>query len=376
MLIEKTREIHVTQPDDFRTMCEALLLQLPADKRIASLAFYGDVRGNREYSGQLTILSEIISHQYPEAAPPLTYIAQKPLSGGLLLEACLFEDRPGQVITYGRVCGIGYLTIQNASCTELFTGGAMNMDPDTSTHGRAMDIFGRTGALMKMVGMPVGSIIRQWNYVENITGHSSGGQNYHEFNRARSDFYRSASWENGYPVATGIGVRAGGVVVRLEALACADSAVINLPLDNPLQVPAHHYSGDVLDGADHLSGTPKFERARLLADARQACILVSGTAAIRGERSMAPDDAVGQARITLENIHQLTAGETLKKAGYDIPGKSGIGSLLIYLKNESDYPDVKDFMDKNYPGTGHAYLLAGLCRDELLVEIEAIISLG
>ena len=66
----------------------------------------------------------------------------------------------------------------------------------------------------------------------------------------------------------------------------------NLPLDNPLQVPAHRYSGRVLaSGKEAVRTTPKFERVRLLGDV----VFVSGTAAIKGEDSEFSEDTRVQA---------------------------------------------------------------------------------
>lgn len=90
---------------------------------------------------------------------------------------------------------------------------------------------------------------------------------------------------DGYPAATGIGCDSGGVMVIVYAVKGFDGA--NLPLDNPLQVPAHRYSGRVLaSGKEAVRTTPKFERVRLLGDV----VFVSGTAAIKGEDSEFSED--------------------------------------------------------------------------------------
>lgn len=84
---------------------------------------------------------------------------------------------------------------------------------------------------------------------------------------------------------------------------------------------------------------------------------LSGTAAIRGEVSLAEADVVAQLRITLENIRHLIGDASMKL-------------LRVYLKNENDYNKVHDSLEGEEICI--SYLLADVCRDELLIEIEGI----
>jgi len=370
MLIRKFRETYQTGYDDFGTMCKALLMRIPASKSVASLVFYGNPEDNTEYSQQLEMLNEILCSVYQDLVPPFCYVAQKPLNGGLILEVCLFESMAGQTIAYRQLSGMRYLTIQNEDCRELIIAGYDPDDPDdTEESGESGDTFQQASAVFQKIGaifnrekMPVNSIIRQWNYIGDITGYSGGLQNYHQFNMARSHFYDPAVWDNGYPAATGIGITAGGLIIRIEAIEPASSNVKNIAINNSLQVAAHRYSADVLAGNDRLQYAPRFERARLLSADGHEIIYYSGTAAIRGEKSMAENDVAEQTRITLENILNLNPGQT--DPVFEI--------LVIYLKYEEDYAVVKRVLDKTVHAVSTVYVVAGLCRDELLVEIEGV----
>lgn len=363
MLINKIREIYSAQPDDFGSMCDELLKRIPDGKQIASLVFFGNPVGPFEYSEQLRVLNDKISSSFPGSAPPMSYIAQKPLIGGLLLEVCLVADSKGSEVCYHQCSGVRYVTIQNDFCRELITGGILSGDLSASTFQKATAVFDQAKTILNQEKMPVSSIVRQWNYIENITEQSAGSQKYHEFNRARSHFYDQAPWENGYPAATGIGIRSGGVIVRMEALLSYSPLIKNIPVNNDLQVPAHGYSHLVLNGNDTRSFAPKFERARLIGSSGHTYAYISGTAAIRGEKSMAGGDAVEQTRITMENICRLIHCNSMPPSGL----------FVIYLKNEPDYRGVKQFMNERFPEVRPAYLLADLCRDELLVEIEGVL---
>jgi enamine deaminase RidA (YjgF/YER057c/UK114 family) len=101
-------------------------------------------------------------------------------------------------------------------------------------------------------------------------------------------------------------------------------------------------------------------------------IYISGTAAIRGEKSFSYEGIEEQTRITLGNIEHLISEETLANSGAGHFANVEISSLRIYLKEESFFEPCKKIVDENYPGVSAVYLKADICREELLVEIEGI----
>ena len=195
---------------------------------------------------------------------------------------------------------------------------------------------------------------------------NDGSQNYQEFNDARSMFYAGGSWSNGYPAATGIGTSRGGVMIEFSAI--KDEEVPNKPIDNPLQVAAHNYSQEVLDGKviEELKErtTPKFERARILGNT----IFISGTAAIKGEHSNHSANAVEQTAETMEIMDNLVSKENIPVEN----NGSHYRFLRVYVKNECDIPAVREYINAHYPTAGKHYLVADICRPELLVEIEGL----
>ena len=145
-------------------------------------------------------------------------------------------------------------------------------------------------------------------------------------------------------------------------------------IDNPLQVSAHAYSQQVLinpDKAQHKT-TPKFERARhiTLADGKQI-LHISGTAAIRGEESC-DANIEEQTALTMENIAKLAEQNTLMLYGVKSVKKMEYKMLRIYLKHQFNLDVVKRWFDDNYPTVPKTFLLADICREELLIEIEGI----
>ncbi len=341
-------------------MLRSALLQVHA-VGIIKLAIFHKPANDCEYRQNLAAIDKVVTELFGEQPPLTSYIAQKTSHGGITIEATCIACCDATV-EYHR----NYRLITLNGCTELMTGGIVPRFDGGSTFEQSTDIFEGIAKMLADNDFMPSDIYRQWNYIPGITVLSDGSQNYQEFNDARSIFYATADWSNGYPAATGIGTSAGGVVVEVCAIKGEQCA--NLPIDNPLQIAAHNYSQQVLDGKviEQLSErtTPKFERARLLADR----VLISGTAAIKGERSNYSTDAVEQAAETMEIMDRLTSKE-------NIPAKNNGSSydlLRVYVKRESDIPAVRNYMQSHYPAAQKHYLVADVCRPELLIEIEGV----
>ena len=265
----------------------------------------------------------------------------------------------------------GYGLIQNEESSLIFIEGIASSDFKDSVFKQSTEIFKNLDSILSRHGFSPDDIVRQWNYVGNITHHRDGRQNYQEFNDARTAYYKKGSWTNGYPAATGIGASFEGIVVG--CIAYKSSGSIH-PINNPLQIAAHEYSKKVLvdNNTNAIKSTPKFERAKLIEIGEKACCFVSGTAAIRGEQSMDANSASSQTIQTIQNIEYLVSKENLQKyrcKSYDLH----YVNLRVYIKNDKDYDEIRQIVEKRYPGIPTVYTIADICRPELLVEIEGIL---
>jgi enamine deaminase RidA (YjgF/YER057c/UK114 family) len=302
---------------------------------------------------------------------PVTYVPQPLLpGGGLSYEIYVLEEGPE--VCFGGQDGVCYGFMKNEQYSMLFVEGVASSDFSEDVHTQSSEVFGKVDALLSSHGFAAGDIVRQWNYIGNITGCRRGRQNYQEFNDARSFYYGKSKWDKGYPAATGIGISSDGIIVGCIAFKRNDADGI-YPINNPLQIAAHEYSRKVLvdDAADALKTTPKFERAKLIEISGEACCFVSGTAAIRGESSMDMSSARLQTIQTIENIEYLVSKENLAKFGCKAYELNPV-NLRIYVKNEEDYGQVRTVIEERYPDVPVVYTVADVCRQELLVEIEGI----
>ncbi len=363
-MFEKAQSIiTATAIGTMEDMCRSLLSLIDAGN-VIKIAFFFRPSNNSEYLHNYALLRKAVKEHFPIDTPLVSYIAQETIAGVLTAEVTTLENCCATVERKGN-----YILIRQDGCTELVTEGIVPGDISRSTFEQAGDIFATVGAILQENGFAPSDIYRQWNYIQGITVVNDGSQNYQEFNDARSIFYSGHDWSNGYPAATGIGTSAGGVMVEVNAIKGCNA--VNMPIDNPLQIAAHNYSQSVLDGRviEQLKEktTPKFERARVLGNT----ILISGTAAIRGELSNGSNDTVKQTAETMDIMDRLVSRENIPA---DNNG-SRYNILRVYVKQSSCLDAVKSFMGQRYPTVPKHYLVADICRPELLVEIEGTASI-
>ena len=358
-------DIHHSAAATFERALEEILAAVKQNSQTPlRIVLFGAPKSNDEYLKQRQQIEQASREAYPaESRPLVAYVAHAPMDATLTAEVTYWEQTP-KSIEYND----DYIVIDE----DYILSGGLYSDIELHTGLQADKIFDRVAEILSTEEVLPTNIVRQWNYIEHITDITPNGQNYQLFNDSRSRFYNSCEWTNGYPAATGIGTQFGGVVVVFDVM--RNSNEFSLAIDNPLQISAHAYSQQVLispDEAQHKT-TPKFERARHVVSADGGQMLyISGTAAIRGEESCEAD-IEKQTALTMENIAKLAEKETLELYGVKNAAELEYKMLRIYLKHQSDLEVVKRWFENNYPTTPKTYLLADICREELLIEIEGI----
>lgn len=363
------RNLHYTyitiSRQSFDSMLDRALEQLPCTYTPIRLVFFATISSNSEYIACLTLIQDKVRAKFAAQAPVVSLVAQATLDdAGLIVEVHEMEIFATESLCYRQQNGVSYITLQDAAVKRLFLGGIISQDLETSIAGQSKEVFDTIKEIMELESMPVNSIVRQWNYIEKITAHDEQDrQHYQAFNDARSIFYDRTEWMYGFPAATGIGTQWGGVMIDLNATLgyTADTEII--PIDNPLQIAAHAYSQTLLLGEPdkqlHCKTTPKFERAKQVTQCGDGVLYVSGTAAIRGEQSLLNVGIEQQTRITIENINVLI-------------GSHPLCAIRVYLKNADELPRARAVIEELCPGLPTGYLLADVCREELLIEIEGV----
>jgi enamine deaminase RidA (YjgF/YER057c/UK114 family) len=100
-------------------------------------------------------------------------------------------------------------------------------------------------------------------------------------------------------------------------------------------------------------------------------LFVSGTASIVGHETIHRGDVVAQTRETLVNIKALLdeANRIVGSGRYSMEGLK----LKVYVRRASDLPAIQATLSASLRNaTRILYLQADVCREDLLVEIEAV----
>ncbi len=215
-------------------------------------------------------------------------------------------------------------------------------------------------ATVDALGYP--HLLRVWNYLPDINRDSDGVERYRQFNRARQDALSAhgRAVSGSVPAASALGAVSGSpLVVYFLAGRTAPTFI-----ENPRQTSAYRYP--------HRYGShrPVFSRATLLRQRDSLTLFISGTASIVGHRSIHVGDTAAQTRETLTNIAAL-----LEEANRVHPGAGfSFGSLAckVYVRRPADVPVIRAQLAAALePSSRVIYLQADICRQDLLVEIEA-----
>jgi enamine deaminase RidA (YjgF/YER057c/UK114 family) len=207
-------------------------------------------------------------------------------------------------------------------------------------------------------------LYRMWNYVPAINATAPDGlENYRAFCRGRSLAFEAefgADFQPKLPSASAVGCE-GDVLSTVFVAGDAEPRHI----ENPEQVPAYHYP------AEHGPRSPSFARATVVATAAGKLTFISGTAAIKGHATVAPDSLDEQLTCTLDNLRIISraagAGERLG-AGTRVDR-----TFKVYVRHAESFPLVKRRLETELLQAGDRviYLRADICRAALEVEIEA-----
>ena len=302
---------------------------------------------------------------------PYTYIQGQPVWGeglaGIHIRSIKVSHKENIWTIYDDkvACGRGwikdntrFIVLQN-----IHTNGNVGRQ---SREEQTDNMFDRAQGILEEEGADYKNVVRTWIYLSNILGW------YNEFNSVRNKKYRkfniipeSYSKENinklYLPASTGIQGEN-----NIGAAAIMDIYVVIPEKNSGIEIEST--SGAVQNAAFHYGSA--FSRAISIYEPDNTQILVSGTASIddRG-KSVFQDDAKSQMVQTFDVISAL-----IKEKGAKL---KDIYDSTIYLKRPEDINELqttlKEYGLKEMPAI---CVLADICRDELLFEVDAVVVLN
>jgi enamine deaminase RidA (YjgF/YER057c/UK114 family) len=307
--------------------------------------------------------------------PVTNYVLQPPCCGAALaMEAWAIGGKSVRVEHFGpQALAVAYDGVRWVYCTGVKPTSTLR-----GVYPQAVDALGRLRAALEQAGSSFERVVRTWFYLGDITGPEAGVQRYQELNRARTDFYRDIRFHCSsldpnassgvYPASTGIGMAGRGLVASCMALETRRDDLFLLPLENPQQTPAYAYD------SKFSSQSPKFSRAVALGLGDYVTTWVSGTASIVDSDSCHLDDPEQQTEQTIENIERLIAPENFARHGLKGAGASlhDLAKVRVYVKRPEDLAKCRAVCERRFGPVPAIYAVAGVCRSELLVEIEGV----
>lgn len=243
------------------------------------------------------------------------------------------------------------ITIITPNFERYFWGGlAAKKLPNAGSE--TTSLFELLGHSLKAYNMSVSEHVhRTWFFIDDIDS------NYHDFTQARKEWFinEGLNSETHYIASTGIeGANTLNARMLFDALAYKS---------NNLEVR-------YLSAPEHLNPTIEygvtFERGVLLKMAHSQHIYISGTASIDNNGAVVH---VGDPK--LQTIRALQNIESLLKNVNS--GLKEVCQALVYVKNESDFDQIKLALENYIPDFPCIYTLGAVCRPDWLVEIECTI---
>lgn len=217
---------------------------------------------------------------------------------------------------------------------------------------QAADLFRAAERLLAGCGMSFRHVVRTWIHLRDID------RDYDVLNAARRRFFRDAGIEP-RPASTGVAgpLAAAAHDVSLSLLARrsddAGAAIEVAPVSTPLLNEAWSYGAD-------------FSRGLRVADSNAVTLHVSGTASLdESGRSVHAGDLDRQAARMLDNIETLLAGRRASRAD--------LLSGIAYVREAAAGARLRTlFAQRGFDAFPCAFVVAPLCRPELLCETEVV----
>ncbi len=370
MIINKTYTKFASHAVGFEKALQEVFDSLkPCCNKVFKLTAFVDAQDLDDYKSKQKLLSDAISQCFGTQLPTWSLIAEAPQDATLCV-ALQLSDAPKKHLLFHE---LPIVILEEGSGKELWVSGLSSLNEDMQTS--ANSVFEDLSEVLEEYGFTYDDIVRQWNYIgEILKTETKDGvclQNYQVFNDIRNAYYFRNKTRSDFPAATGIGMKTPGLVVDVFARK-SDENVLSLPLRSKVQKDPFAYSESVLVGDTSDKKPPLFERARMLYSEKQTHIFVSGTASIQNQETVAIGDVSAQTEYTIQCIEELISFENMRDNYPKIDHVNrDYQRVRIYVKRRDDLETVYKICSQHFPEHVMNVVEADVCRDNLLVEIEA-----
>lgn len=242
----------------------------------------------------------------------------------------------------------------------LFEAAADKTPLQQATESAYRQVF----SLLETLGYPY--LFRFWNYIADINIHSFGLERYCQFNLGRQDAFLAHGREvtGNVPAACALGFGQDKAAQGTLTIAFLAGRVMPRSVENPRQISAYQYP------EQYGPRSPTFSRASLVRLGNDEVLFISGTASIVGHDTLHPTDVVAQTRETMVNI-EAVLGQANHQASH-VQFDLATLAYKVYIRKASDMGRIRAELSRIIGSPPNAiYLQADVCRQDLLLEIEA-----
>ena len=273
----------------------------------------------------------------------LVGVALDTIPGDAVIEAWTTRGE----VSCGARAGVSY----SASAEHFF--GVIEIDERSSGGLRAAGREAYERLVRFHAAADYAYVWRIWNFLDAINEGAGDAERYRLFCQGRAEGLGQPL--RGYPAASALGRRDGERLLQVIWLAGREPGNA---IENPRQVSAFRYPRRYGPSA------PTFSRAMHLHDE----LMISGTASIVGHETVHAGDVRAQVREAVANLHAVTSAAATRSGA--------VTRVKAYVRHADDVPAVEDELRRCCPLEPSCVLLADVCRDDLLVELEAVGVLG
>jgi enamine deaminase RidA (YjgF/YER057c/UK114 family) len=313
----------------------------------------------RDLNADFDVFSQARKHAYQLGAvnadqlPLASYVGQPPCTPGQAFELQVHglipkTEQAAKVTTIPATIGHpAAKLIEIGDCRHLYARDIKGHGEPFRTQSDAM--FTTAAKLLAQHGATFQNVLRTWCYLNDID------QDYGEFNASRNEFFRHQN-TNRLPASTGIcaGLRPQRTSCGLDLYALLNPEIA--------QIEVMHTK--TLNEAPEYGSA--FSRGMKVCLPEKTVLYISGTASVdEGGHTVHVGDSGAQIERMLLNVQQL-----LESQGAQF---SDLVQVISYLKSADDLTLFRDIAAKW--GLAHlpnSIVEAGVCRPDLLCEMEAI----
>jgi enamine deaminase RidA (YjgF/YER057c/UK114 family) len=334
------------------------------ERILGSIKFYKDIICKR---------ADLLKMKGCDTDLPFTFIEGNPCWGeglsGIQMSAISFSEADEKVWTiYDNKlpCGRGW---KKNGATYLMLQNMYGIPSDSGKDNReeqTASMFDRTQNILKDYSGSYKNVIRTWIYLDHIL------EWYKEFNLVRNAKYKEFGFipkqsdeveteQIFLPASTGIlasNPQNAAAVMDVLAVIPGPGASVKIKQTSGVKQRSPFVYGSA------------FSRAMNIHEPESTTILLSGTASIDEQgRSVFENDTHGQIVKTMEVVDALI-GE-----GAEGTSAKDICTATVFLKKAEDYLTYKNtLVECGLTDMPAVCIVADVCRDELLFEIDAIIA--